>query len=295
MLKILVRVLIGMIVALICIGLCICGYFLIIDIHSNIPKELEQECYIEEIEYMERKVFVLKPSEKINSEKYILYCHGGAYMAEMTKNHWEFLRQIVLDTNCTIIVPDYPLSPKYNYEDVFNMMIPLYKEIIDRIDTNNLVLMGDSAGGGMALAMVELIENEKIEKPDKTILISPWLDTKLENPKIEEVQQKDKILSKEKLILAGIAYAGDSGKDSYLVNPIEGNLNNLKNLYIYTGTNDILNPDVHLLSEKAEKVGSKVTIKEYEGANHIWLIDKNSETNLYEEAYNSLINDIIEK
>ena len=107
-------------------------------------------------------------------------------MAEVTKDHWDFIKKIVEDTNATVIVPDYPLAPKYTYKEVFNMMEPLYKEIVSKVDMEKFIVMGDSAGGGLALALEEKLSQEEIEMPEKTILISPWLDTRLTNPKIPE-------------------------------------------------------------------------------------------------------------
>ena len=99
--------------------------------------------------------------------------------------------------------------------------------------------------------------------------------------------KNDRELNKEALKLAGLAYAGKGGENSYLVNPIDGDLSKIRNLTIFTGTYDILNPDVHVLEEKARNAGNNVEIKEYEKASHIWLIDENSE--IQKEAYNDLI------
>ena len=154
-------------------------------------------------------------------------------MAEATTLHWDFLEKLANDTKSTIVMPDYPLTPKYTYKDVFNMVEPLYKEIISKVDVKNLVMMGDSAGGGITLALAEKISQNNIQLPSKTILISPWLNVTLTNEKIKEVQKNNKDLNKEKLLIAGISYARDEeGKKSYLVNPINGPLSKLKNVII---------------------------------------------------------------
>lgn len=263
---------------------------MIVDIQSKIPKEIEEKCEITTKQFMGRNLFIITPKKKEKTDIKILYFHGGSYVAEATKNHWEFVEQIANDTGATVIFPDYPLTPKYTYKDVFKMVVPLYKEIIEKVDTEKLILMGDSAGGGLGLALEEKIGEENLEMPSKTILISPWLDVRLTNPQIDEVQKNDKHLNKETLKLAGIAYAGEDGIDSYLVNPIDGNLSKLKNITILTGTYDILNPDVHKLKEKAE---DKITIKEYEQANHIWMIEKNSSQELIEKGYKEVIEQIL--
>ena len=152
--------------------------------------------------------------------------------------------------------------------------------------------MGDSAGGGLALALYEKISTDFIDIPSKTILISPWLDVRMQNENINEVSKNDDILSKEKLILAGRAYAGKDGMDKYLVNPIMGDLSKLNNISIFTGTYDILNPDALLLKEKADKVGGDVKLKVYDKAKHIWLIDNNSDAEITTKAYNDLLEEL---
>ena len=238
---------------------------------------------------MQRKIFILQPKNETGNKTKILYFHGGSYVAEATQQHWDFINQIVKDTGATVIMPDYPLTPKYNYKDVFEMVVPLYKGIINKVSTDELIIMGDSAGGGLALALEEKIGEENLQMPEKTILISPWLDVRLNNPEIEKIQKLDKQLNRETLRLAGISYAGEDGINSYLVNPIDGDLTKIKNITIFTGTYDILNPDVKLLKEKAEKVGTYIEVKEYEKAGHIWFIGKNSGETIENEAYQEMI------
>ena len=302
-----------LIVLLVLTAVAVVAYFMIAEIETKvIPNENTYTCNIEQKKFMNKNVFILTPKNIEKTELTILYFHGGSYMAEIMQEHWNFLEKVINSTGATVILPDYPLAPKHNYKDVFDMVVPLYNEIVSKINLENLVVMGDSAGGGLALALEEKIvadtkslstqnDSEEINQseigmnqdyklPAKTILISPWLDVRLENPKINEVKKLDKDLNKDTLKLAGIAYAGEDGLNSYLVNPIDGDLSKLKNITIFTGTYDILNPDVHILVQKAEEQGISINIKEYEGASHIWILkDSSKEKDLKENAYNDLI------
>lgn len=270
--------------------MCIIAYFIMVDIETKVPEKVESTCNLEVKEFMGRNLFVVTKKEQENPEKTILYCHGGSYVAEISGDHWDFIEKLVNDTGYRVILPDYPLTPKYTYEDVFAMMEPLYKEIIDHIEAKDLIVMGDSAGGGLCLALEEELSKQNVEMPSKTILISPWLDVRLTNPKIDEVQKQDKELNKETLRLAGIAYAGgEENTGNYLVSPIEGDVSKLKNITIFTGTNDILNPDIYVLEEKAKQVGLFLTIKEYQGAGHIWMINQNSDEELVKKGYQDLV------
>ena len=269
------------------------SYFLFSDIESKETKEIKKNCNVEIERFMGRKIFIIRPKNEKISQKKILYFHGGSYIAEMSNNHWNFIEQLVLDTGMTVIIPDYPLAPKYTYKDVFKMVKPLYKEILEEVKSNDLILMGDSAGGGLSLALIEEMAKENYELPEKTILISPWLDAKLENPQIEKVQKLDKELNKDTLKIAGIAYAGgEENLNNFLVSPINGNLSKLKNLIIFTGSNDILTPDMYKLQEKGKKENVEIKINEYQGAGHIWLITKKGESSIIEKGYNDLLKEI---
>ncbi len=303
-----IKITVILIVLAILIAVATIAYFMLAEIETNIlPNDSTYTCNIEQREFMNRNVFILTPKNVEKTDMVILYFHGGSYMAEITNEHWNFLEKVINRTGATVILPDYPLSPKHDYKDVFNMVEPLYNDIVSKIDTNNFIVMGDSAGGGLALALEEKIvkdteanknneyiennnENTNYKLPKKTILISPWLDVRLENTKIDEVQKLDKDLNKETLKLAGIAYSGKDGLDSYLVNPIDGDLSELNNITIFTGTYDILNPDVHVLEEKAKEQEITINVKEYEGASHIWILkDNDEEKELIEQGFNDLI------
>ena len=282
------KITMGILFIIIIICLIILAYFLFVDIETKTPENIENKYDLTVETFENRNIFIIKSKGSKKTNMKILYFHGGSYMAEATSNHWEFIENLVDDTGATVILPDYPLTPKYNYKDVFNMVVPLYKEIQQKVDVSNeLIIMGDSAGGGLSLALLEKISQEDIKMPKKTILISPWLDVRMDNPKIEQVKEQDKKLNKEALKIAGLAYAESDGIDSYLVN-----LSKINNLTIFTGTKDILNPDVYKLKEKAEKNNINIDINEYQDAGHIWIIDKDSDEEIVKKGYEDLINKI---
>lgn len=281
-----------------CVSLVI--YFYTGNISSKLPETLLQECNAKVEKYQNRNVFILTSKQEKEDYKTIFYLHGGSYVAELNDTHWRFFTDIIRDTGATIIVPDYPLTPQYQYTDVFAMIEPLYEQIASKVEQEDLILMGDSAGGGMALALLEKVTVEDKKVPSKTILISPWLDVTMENSAIDQVQSKDSLLNKQVLKLAGIAYAGtEENTKNYLVSPIYGPLTGLKNIVIFTGTNDILNPDVHRLKQIGEEQKASIQIKETYGATHDWLLnryqDARFENELATSAYEDLIKEIENK
>lgn len=275
----------------------ICAVILIIylfkgDVKARVPGYMKDEYNISEEEVENRPVYTITPKNGVTNELVIMYVHGGSYVGDLEKEHWKTCSDIINQLGCTIIVPDYPLTPKYNYKDTISMMETLYKQLIEKIDPSNFIVMGDSAGGGLSLALLEKVGEENIQMPNQTILISPWLDVRLNNPEIEEVEPNDPELNKSALKIAGENYAGKDGIDSYLVNPIDGPLDKLKNVSIFTGTNDILNPDIKILQERAKEVGTEINVYETEGATHVWLLYKyKDEKNdpLVQEPYKQMI------
>ena len=272
-------------------------YLFYINRTAILPKEESEIYQLKEYPYKGNSVFALIPKEEIKNDFIIFYIHGGAYVTELHDEHWQLLEDLVKDLGCVIIAPDYPLTPKYQYTDIFNMLIPLYEDVQNYIGDKELIVIGESSGGGMGLAMCQKIGEKGGEQPDKLILLSPWLDVTMENPQIQEVQKVDPVLNQYILKAAGIAYAGENGMDDYLVNPILGPLDKLKNVVIFTGTKDILNPDVHVLEEKAKQQGITLDIRETKDAVHVWMLNrhkKNDKVKSYmaEEAYQELVKEI---
>lgn len=251
---------------------------------SKLPKDVFRYYDFTQKKFMGRDIFIIKPlvhddlyePETNLNKKVILYIHGGSYVGELEEYHWHFFKDIINDTKATIIIPDYPLTPEHTYLEVFNFMEPLYKEIIDVIGEKEFILMGDSAGGGMALALYQRSGKLNYKLPDKTVLISPWLDVRMENPEIDIVN--DPVLKKSLLKLSGKRYAGKNGMKSYLVNPILGPSDKLKNIYILSGTRDILNPDAKKFAIKNKQ---KVEWIEFGDAIHNFVLMKHKKKNVH--------------
>ena len=267
---------------------------------SKLPKDVFRYYDFTQKKFMGRDVFIIKPykhedlyepeNQEID-EKFILYIHGGSYVGELEKYHWHFFKDIINDTNATIIVPDYPLAPEHTYIEAFKFMEPLYKEIIKRIGNKELILMGDSAGGGMSLGLYQRNGKLNHRLPDKTILISPWLDVRMENPDIDHIE--DPVLRKPLLKLSGKKYAGKNGMKSYLVNPVLGPTDKLRNIYILSGTKDMLNPDAKKFA-LANK--NKVHWLEYEGAIHNFVLMKHSKRNVHaKDGYDKVVEIIMKE
>jgi acetyl esterase/lipase len=232
---------------------------------------VQLKCEIEKKIISERSVYTLKSKAGL-SKLTILYLHGGAYIHNMTRQHWKFLGTLIEQTDCTIVVPDYHLAPEYSYLHSFEMVESLYLEVLQNCKPGNLVLMGDSAGGGFALALAQKLKAENIVQPSQIILLSPWLDLSLMNPDIKAINRYDPFLGIEGLRMAAFAYAGNTNISHYLLSPLNGSITQLGQISLFIGTNDILVADARKLKLKAEENEIKINYYEYPKMIHVWML-----------------------
>lgn len=235
------------------------------------PAKISRICHVHEFQINNRNVFRLSPKNKKDSGRHILYLHGGAYVQSFVVFHWKFLAGLVKRSGCVVTAPDYPLAPQYTCRESFDMVTALYSQLIATVAPGDVILMGDSSGGGFALALAQKIRNEHVAQPGQIILLSPWLDITLANPHINDISGVDPFLGKEGLRQAGKMYAGDVSPDHYLLSPINGSLEKLGKISIFIGSKDILVADTRRLLSIAEKTGIEMNYYEYEDMLHGWM------------------------
>ena len=174
----------------------------------------------------------------------VFYLHGGAYFMDITNAHWKLLKKLVDGANVRLIVPAYRLLPFATYREAFDFVVPLYKEYREANPDQKVILMGDSAGGGLSLAVTEQLKADGIRLPDELILLSPWVDIAMDNEQIAKYQSRDPFLSVE--TLSGCAERWKDGLDAHdwHVSPIYGDLKGIRNVTVFVGTSEIFFPDV---------------------------------------------------
>ncbi len=217
------------------------------------------------------KVFTIG-TEPSTSPKVILYFHGGAYLQSAVKQHWDYIDSLIAETGCTVVVPDYPLAPGSSYREVFETVDLIYHDLITKHAPENLILMGDSAGGGIALAYAQNLRDRQLVQPGHIILLSPWLDISMTNPGIPAVEKRDPFLPVNGLVAAGKAYAKDLSVKDPRVSPIYGDCRNLGKITLFTGTRDVLWPDAKKFKTLCDAQGIPVNYFEYPEMLHVWMI-----------------------
>lgn len=216
-------------------------------------------------------VYTLIPREGA-TQKVILYLHGGGYVHPAAMQHWKLVCKLIEKTGCTVVFPDYPLAPAFTCKDSFAMVEPLCRRLLLEHGTENVVLMGDSAGGGFALALAQKLKTDHIEGPSQIVLLSPWLDVATANPEMEAIDPKDAFLGIKGIQLAGAVYAGDLGVHHYWVSPLNGPLDGLGKISVFVGTHEIFVADTRKLKKRCEAEGIAINYYEYEEMPHVFML-----------------------
>ena len=130
--------------------------------------------------------------------------------------------------------------------------------------------MGDSSGGGLALAFAESLRDSGDPMPERLVLLSPWIDVTMTNPAIPALEEGDFILSAYGLAGLGKLWAGEVDVRDSRVSPLYGSMTGLPPTLIFCGTDEILRPDITLLHEKMKAAGTKSRLVIGEGLWHVF-------------------------
>ncbi|PSA96647.1 hypothetical protein C6370_04755 [Bacillus atrophaeus] len=158
-----------------------------------IPNDVELISTVKEENISGMQVLSLN-RKKGKNKMQILYLHGGAYINQPTNVHMTFLDKVASDTNAEITVPIYPKAPVHQFREAFEKVLPIYEELLTKTEPKNIVIMGDSAGGGFSLALSQMLLEKNLLQPGNIILLSPWLDITMKNPLIPTFEDKDPML-----------------------------------------------------------------------------------------------------
>jgi acetyl esterase/lipase len=238
---------------------------------APIPGSLRRKFAVDEEVFQGRTVWTIAPKSS-SSDKVVIFLHGGAYHVNITRLHWQFIGHLMKGNKVTFVVPDYPLAPESKCRETYRHLEEVYIRLIAQHPNSDLILMGDSAGGGLALGFAMQIRDSGQRPPSQIILFSPWLDVSMSNPEMAEYDTQDKLLHVNTLAQAGELYAGDLDVKDYRVSPIYGIIKNLGKITLFIGTHEVLLPDARKLKRMAESHGIEIHYHEYPGMFHDWVL-----------------------
>lgn len=225
------------------------------------PKRFRERHDVTEREVGGFGVYRVEPEDTPVST--VVFLHGGTYLSEIAPQHWALISAAV-DAGCRVVVPLYGLAPDHGCDDAYAFLVPLVQDLVAEVGP--VVLAGDSAGGGLALGLAQVLRDAGTDVA-RLVLIAPWVDATLTNPDIDAVD--DPWLSTPGAREVARVWMGDGDLRDPRVSPLLGRLDGLPPLTVWIGTRDSLHPDTLLLVERCREVGTPVTLHVQPGAVHV--------------------------
>ena len=215
------------------------------------------------------QVYMVSPKSG-GTDRRGLYLHGGSYVYEIQPQHWTLVADLVESTGIRMTVPLFPLAPIETASTIVPAAADLAAALVAEVGEDNVSILGDSAGGGMALAVAMLLRDRGLPPLRSTVLISPWLDISGTDPQLAVIAPRDPWLAVPGSRAAGAVYRGTVAEDDPLVSPINGSLAGLGPITMFSGTRDILNADAHRLVGLAARTGVTLDFFEVPGMLHVY-------------------------
>ena len=203
----------------------------------------------------------------------MLYLHGGAYALGSVNAHREFLARLTTAIGKRILAIDYRLAPEHPYPAALEDAVTAYRWLLGQgIAARQIVIAGDSAGGGLTLAALLAVRDEGQPLPAGAVCISPWVDLALAGDSMQEKADVELVLDRDSLAMFAALYAGDEPLTDPLISPLYADLTGLPPLLIQVGTDEILLDDAARFAHKAQAAGVDVTLEVWQGMFHVFHI-----------------------
>lgn len=202
------------------------------------------------------------------NDRVVIYLHGGCYINQPLAEHWKFVETIAQLTRAEVIMPLYPLAPVHGVEEAFDFLEKVYCSALESYGPDNITIMGDSCGGGIAAGFAEWLPSRDLRQPEHLILISPWVDATLRNPDIIAYERVDPILGVQGLQKLGLIWSKGIDANDYRVSPVNGEVRVLRNTIVFVGTREVFYPDAKLFYDRVNATGVHAELYVGRGLNH---------------------------
>jgi acetyl esterase/lipase len=208
-----------------------------------------------------------------STEVVILHLHGGGYVSGSAELHRMMTSQLAKSLDARVLAPNYRLAPEHPFPAALEDALEVYRYLLATgCDPADVVVSGDSAGGGLALALVMKLRGSGVPLPAALVLMSPWTDLELKNPSCTEKAGDEALLTVPVLREWALEYAGGARLDDPLLSPVNGDFSGFPPMLVQVGSEEILLDDARILAQRAEAAGVHVHLSVWEGLWHVWQV-----------------------
>ena len=200
----------------------------------------------------------------------LLYIHGGAYVMGSPLTHRGLVARIARASGIAALQIDYRLAPEHPFPAALDDVLAAYDWLgAQGYAPTQIVLAGDSAGAGLAMALLLSLRERGLALPRAALLLSPWVDLVGEGESVYTRRDQDPYLTPDLIRLVPL-YCGTHNPREPLISPVFADLHGLPPLLIQVGNDEILLSDATRLAERARAAGVQVELTIWPGMWHVW-------------------------
>ena len=198
-----------------------------------------------------------------------LYFHGGAFVMGSLNSHRDMAAYLAEKAGITLLMVDYRLAPEHPFPAALDDAMAVYRALIAQgIPSQRLLMAGDSAGGNITLACLQVVRDERLALPAAFFLFSPWLDLKHDSPSHSVNASTDLMLNTQLLDEAVAMYAPGVPREDARLSPLQGHVGGLPPCLLIASSSEILRDDALRLQLKIQAEGGSVDYVEWKNTPH---------------------------
>lgn len=215
------------------------------------------------------------PCERISPttadpDRCILYLHGGAYLLGSRRSHRGLAAHLAHACGTEALLAEYRLAPEHPFPAAIDDALSVYRSLLECHEPRSLLVAGDSAGGGLALALGLRLRDEGLPLPAGIAAISPWTDLAGTGPSLEGNRATELMLDPDRIPEIADHYHPHHPPDHPWISPLYGDPAGLPPILLQVGGEEILLSDATRFAERAEEAGVDVALRVWPGMFHVW-------------------------
>jgi acetyl esterase/lipase len=212
----------------------------------------------------------VKPSSG-DTDGVTFYIHGSGYSKGSPASHRQLVARIVTETGWQAFVLDYRLAPEHRFPAAHDDALTAYRSLLQKADPNAIAVVGDSAGGGLALAMLIAARDEGLPMPAVAATLSAWTDLAVSGRPRPDVD--DPLVTADMLKVAADIYLDGADPHDPYASPLYGDLTGLPPLLMQVGGREIMIEDTERLANRASAAGVSARTSVYPGMSHVFQLN----------------------
>src|SRR6266851_8606121 len=212
-------------------------------------------------------------AKEARTDNVVLHFHGGGYLIGSAKGSLEYASRLATAVDGVCYTVDYRLAPEHPYPAAIDAAVAAYRALLGRgIPASSILLSGESAGGGLAVALALALRTAGDPLPACILAVAPFADLTLSGESVRAFNGDDPAANRDLLTFMGASYFQGHEPTDPLVSPLFGDLAGLPPLFVTASQGEVLLSDTTRLAERAQKAGVDVTLRLVEDSVHVYPI-----------------------